>query len=218
MGLLDELFGGGRQQGFQDLGESLGQGQQAIRQASERGLGFLQPFQAGGTQALASLQQLLGQDPTQTIGDIQSKFQESPGFKFQEQAGQEALQNKLQALGLGGSGVAAREAGQLASNFANQGLQQFTQNVLGQRQQQLGGLENLFQGGLGASGQAAGLATGEGSQLANLFGQMGQSRFGEDVARSQGLTGLFKGIGSGIGALSGAGGFPGAAKKFSSLF
>jgi len=64
MSFFDQLFGGGRQEGFSDLEEQLRQAQQQAQAATRRGEGFLDPFRTGGVQALSSLQQLLGQDPT----------------------------------------------------------------------------------------------------------------------------------------------------------
>lgn len=195
MGILDELFGGGRGKGFEDLQSQL-----------EQARGLYDPFRQAGLQALPQLQGLFGQDPTDVVNKILGQYQASPGEQFQKQQAQTAMQNQLAAAGLSGSGEAIQRSGQLASGLAGQGQQQFLQNVLGQRQQQIGGLENLFQTGFGATGQEAGLT-----------GQIGQAQFGEDVSKSQALTNLFKAIGQGAGAAfgipggaGGAGGFGGA--------
>jgi hypothetical protein len=210
---LDRLFGGGRQAGFKDLEEQLRQAQEALRAATARGEGFLDPFRAGGTQAMGQLQDLFGMPSTDVINQILGQYQESPAFKFKQQQAQEALQNQLAAAGVGGSGPAAMRAGQLASNIAGQGQEQFLQDVLGARQQRIGGLERLYGGGLGAAGQEAGMEQALGQGLAGLFGQIGQAQFGQDVSKSQQLTNLLSGLGQ---ILGGIGGLPGMSNLFGS--
>lgn len=204
VGILDELFGGGRGQGFEDLEAQLRQAQGAIGQGEQ----FLDPFRQGGLGALSQLQGIFGESPEDVINRIQGQYQETPGFQFQRKRAQEALQNQLAAAGLGGSGEAIQRSGQLASNLAQQGQQQNLANVLGVRQQRIGGLQNILGGGLGAAGQEAGLQ----KSIADLFGQIGQSQFGGDVAQSQALSGLFGALGQGAGmmfGMPGMGGFGG---------
>jgi len=203
MSFLGTLFGGGsgREEGFEDLESQLRQAMQAIQGASRRGEGFLQPFQQGGVSALSQLQGMLGQDPTQLINQITGQYQQSPEFEFQKSQAQDALQNQLESAGLGSSGIGAQKSAELAGNLASQNQQQYLQNVLGQRQQQMGGLESLFSGGLGAAGQQAGLEQGLGTNLANLFGQIGQAQFGQDVAGQQDKSSFLGGLGQ-LGGLA----------------
>jgi hypothetical protein len=209
-GILDELFGGGRGQGFEDLEAQLRQAQGAIG----KGEGFLDPFRKGGLGALSQLQQMFGESPEDIINRIQGQYQETPGFQFQRKRAQEALQNQLAAAGLGGSAEAIQRSGQLASNLAQTGQQQNLQNVLGQRQQQMGGLENILGTGFGAAGQEAGLQ----KSMADLFGQIGQAQFGGDVSQSQALSGLFGALGQGAGMMFGMPGMGGMGGGLSGLF
>ncbi len=136
MSFLSSLFGGG------DAQKAAQAAEEQERAATGQALGLLSPFQQGGQGALSQLQGLFGQDPTELINRILGQFQGSPAFDFQKQQAQEAQQNQLASAGLAGSGEAIQRSGQLASGLASQGQQQFLQNVLGQRQQQIGGLED----------------------------------------------------------------------------
>ena len=211
VGLLSSLFGGGGDAG--DASQAaMGQERQAMMQA----LGLLSPFQQAGVGAIGGLQGMLGQDPTDIVNKILGQYQTSPGEQFQQQQAQGALQNQLAAAGLGGSGAAIQKSGQLAQHLAGQGQQQFLQNVLGQRQQQMGGLESLFRGGLSAAGTGAGLLGQEGQTLGGLAGA-------GILGQGQEKSGLFGGLGSlaglfGGGGFGGAGGAGGAGGGFGSLF
>lgn len=205
-GLASKLFGGGddsRKAAEQEQRE-LEQAEQQIRQATGQGLGLLSPFQQAGVGAIGGLQGMLGQDPTDIVNKILGQFQQSPAEKFQSQQAQQAMQNQLASAGLSGSGEAIQRSGGLAQQLAGQGQQQFLQNVLGQRQQQMGGLESLFGGGLSAAQSGAGLLGQEGQSLAGLTGQIGQAQAAGTLGKGQEQAGLFGGLGQ-IGGLLGGG-------------
>ena len=194
-GALGGLFGLG---GGDDAASAA---EQQERMAMERGLGLLQPFQQAGVGAIGGLQGMLGEDPTHIINRISGQFTGSPEFTFRKQQAQGALQNQLAAAGLGGSGAAIQQTGQLASNLAGQGQHQFLQDVLGQRQQRMGGLESLFQGGLSAAGTGAGLLGQEGQALGGLAGAgiLGQQQGQANMLGGLGnLAGLFASFGGGF--------------------
>ncbi|MHC4634570.1 MAG: hypothetical protein ACYSYU_05065 [Planctomycetota bacterium] len=202
--LLGSLFGGGGG----DAQEASQAAMAQERQAVERALGLLSPFQQAGVGAIGGLQGMVGQDPTSIINRILGQYQASPAEQFQKQQAQGALQNQLAAAGLSGSGAAIQQAGSLAQNLAQRGQQQFLQNVLGQRQQQMGGLEDLFRGGLSAAGTGAGLLGQEGQALGGLAGAgiLGQGQEQSGLFGGLGsLAGLFGGGGSG-GLFGGGGG------------
>lgn len=195
-GLLASLFGGGGQ-------DAAGAASQQERMAIERALGLLSPFQQAGVGAIGGLQGMLSQDPTDIINKIQGQFRPSEAFKFQSQQANQALQNQLAGAGLAGSGEAIQRSGQLANQLAGQGQQQFLQNVLGQRQQRMGGLESLFQGGLSAAGTEAGLLGGEGQALGGLAGA-------GILGQQQSQANMFGGMGNLAGMFGSAGGMGGA--------
>ena len=203
-GALASLFGGGDSQRASQA--AMDQERQAMAQA----LGLLSPFQQAGAGAAGQLQGLLGEDPTAPVNRILGQFRPSPAFQFQQQQAQKGLESQLAGAGLAGSGEAIQRSGQLASGLAGQGQQQFLQNVLGQRQQQMGGLESLFGGGLSAAQTGAGLLGQEGQALGGLqaAGILGQQ---------QQRAGLFGGLGELGGLFGGAGGFGGGAGGLAGL-
>jgi hypothetical protein len=230
MGILDTLFGGGQQAGYGKLQESLEQGLGQLKQFGTEAQGFLSPFRTGGQTALQQALQRLApsQDPTAMIQNIQSRFQQSPAQRFAQQQATEAAQNQLAAQGISGSGAAAQELAQRVAGITGQQEQQNLQNVLGLRQQDLGSLLGISQLGAGAAGQAAQGAFGEGQDVADLMGAIGQARAGGAEARASGISNLFgtllgnsifapgatSQLGSALGSLGGgaaAGGAAGAA-------
>lgn len=201
---IDEFFGGGRQRGFEDLQRALEQARTQATGALQKGEQFFEPFRGSGTQALSRLQQIFGEAPQDVVSRIEGGFQQTPGFQFQKQQAQEALQNQLAAAGLTGSGEALRRSSQLASNLAQQAEQQHLANVLGVRGGQISGLQNIFGTGFGAAGQEAGLQRNIADVLGQFGGQIGQAQFGQDVARAQGLSSLLGGVGQAAGFLGGS--------------
>lgn len=151
-GFLDGLFG---QFGQAKIGAA-----QGVLGGEEAGLGTLQgfqgqlaPFQQAGIGALGEFQQAIQpqiKDPVGFINNIASQFQESPGAKFQTQQGIEAARQGGVTSGQLGSGAEQKALAQFAQGITSQGQQQFLQNVLGQRQQGLQGLQGLIGSGLSA--------------------------------------------------------------------
>lgn len=217
MSFLGGTFGGGSaKKASEQLREALQQAEAQERADTQQGLGLLSPFQQAGVGAIPQLQALFGQDPTDIINKIMGQFQESPAQQFQSERANQALQNQMAAAGLSGSGEAAQRSGQLAQQLASQGQQQFLQDVLGQRQQQISGLEGFFGGGLSAAGQGAGLLGQEGRSLTDLTGQIGAAQAAGTIGQGRERAGLFGGIGSLLGLGAGSGLFGGGG--FGNLF
>jgi hypothetical protein len=214
IGGLSSLFGkdSSRRAAEQEQQE-LEEAERQIQAATQQGLGLLSPFRGAGTFAISPLEQMLGQDPTDIVNKILGQYQQSPAQQFQSQQAQKALESQLAGAGLAGSGEAIQRAGGLAQQLASQGQEKYLQDVLGQRQQQMGGLERLFGGGLSAATTGAGLLGEEGRSLAGLTGQIGQAQAAGTLGRQQNLSNLFGGLGQ-LGGLIGGGGFGGLSNLF----
>jgi len=156
---------------YQTMEKGYGQIIPGIQQATQASLGYLSPYQQVGTEATSDLyKHLQGMaDPKAYLQSILSGYQMSPGAKFQEHEGTQALMNKAAALGLTGSGQEAKDIARYSQGLASQDMQQYLQNVLGIGQQYMGGMR-----GLGGMGLQAGLGMGR--------EQMGGA---EDIARIQ---------------------------------
>jgi hypothetical protein len=140
----------------------------------------LSPFQAGGGAALGAYENLLG------LGGRApnfAAFMNSPGYQFQQQQGDQAIQRAALAQGNGFStttlaGLANYNSG-LASTQYN--------NYLAQ-------LYGLSQLGVNA-------ATARGSQALTGAGMAGNAQVGSGVARAAGTAGVGDAIGSGLAKL-----------------
>jgi hypothetical protein len=189
----------------------------------------LAPYQAGGTNALASLQKLLGigaggggatspllqmlgigPNGQATGGGINpSTFQGSPGYQYGLQQGTQAVTNSAAASGgLGGNALKALQS--TGQGLANQNWQQYLSNVNGGYQGLVGNLSNLS--GLGesaAAGAGAGaLSTGGqiGSNQILAGNNMAAGTMGSANATAGGLNGLLSSFITGNLATGGGGG------------
>lgn len=167
----------------------LGQAKQPITEAMGKATGYLDPYQQAGTGALgqyqAGLQQ--GQDPMAFYNQIMQHYQQSPAMKFQEQQGVNALQNRAQATGMGGSGQEMKDIMQYSQGLASQGQQDYLKNILGMRGDYLSGLR-----GLGIQGQQAGTTMGGyqmrgGEDIANLMQQIAAAKAKSQQGFEQGV-------------------------------
>lgn len=197
--LLSALFGGRDvQRGFGDLESQLQAALGGQRGAQQQALAGLLPFeQAGGAAAgeeLGLLQE--GADPTAQVNKILAAFQQSPAQKATVQAGLSAVQNRLQAQGLGQSGAEQKALEQFAQQGTAGQQQQFLQNVLGARGQTLGGLGQLSGLGLTAAGQAGQLGLRGQEDISSLLESLGQTQLAQQGARAGGRAGVIGSIGS----------------------
>jgi len=206
---MGDILTGGQESGYADLSKALGQGVGQEQQYYQQGEGYLQPYQAGGSQALSSLLSQLGaggttqgggqpQDAQSIINRIQQGFQQTPAQQFEQQQATEAAQNQLQAQGIGGSGAAAKSLAQTVAGITGQQEQQNLQNVLGLRQQSLADLLSAAGLGAGAAGTGAKLSGSVADSIATLLAGQGKAQYGQDVATGSALN---KMIGGGISSL-----------------
>lgn len=202
--IMGDILTGGQESGYADLSRALGQGVGQEQQYYQQGMGYLQPYQAGGSQALSSLLSQLGaggttqgggqpQDAQSIIDRIQQHFQQTPAQQFEQQQATEAAQNQLQAQGIGGSGAAAKSLAQTVAGITGQQEQQNLQNVLGLRQQSLADLLSAAGLGAGAAGTGAKLSGSVADSIATLLAGQGKAQYGGDVAAGSALNKLISG-------------------------
>ena len=157
------------------------QATQAELQMYGQTVGREQPFVTAGTNALSSLQNLLGLGPGgggatspilqmlgigpggATGGGINpATFQASPGYQFQLQQGENAVTNSARG-NLGGNQLRALMG--VGQQTANQGWQQYLGNVGNAWQNQIGNISNLVTGGQNAAGNLGSIGTQVGGQI-----------------------------------------------------
>lgn len=171
---------------------AIAKGQGALTDYYGKATTDLSPYMDAGTGALNKLQALLGigsnANGGQTPGMLDT-LASTPGYQFNLNQGLKAGQNRLTAMGLGGSGEAA--AG--ASNYAS-GLAGNTYSTIA------GLLQGLAGQGQGAATSLAGMGMQTGSGIANLYNTLGNDQAASTVAQGNIFSNLSNNIG---GAYSG---------------
>ena len=155
----------------------------------------LQPYQQAGVTALGNLSNAYNNPTVNNTGAVNATnageqwgqaFQaptanqaaQTPGYQFEQQAGQNALLNNASALGNLRSGSMAKGLLNYSDNLASANYQNAYNNALNQYttnfnafQQNRGnlatGLGGLASGGLSAAGTLGSLASAQGGQIAN---------------------------------------------------
>ena len=164
----------GIEQGALDVTSAINQSIETLRGTQAEALQTLSPFVQTNTAAANELQSLLGIGGTpEEQAKARAALENSPGFQFRMQQGQQALERS----------AAAR--GGLFSGRTGQELQQFSQGLasteFNNRVNQLGGAATLGQG----IQTAAGLQSGTGQQVAGLQTQLGSTIGNAAVASAQ---------------------------------
>jgi hypothetical protein len=148
------------------------QAAQTAANAQMQGLQFIQkqeqPYQQAGQQALSQYQALLNG------GAANFDISKLPGYNFEMQQGQQALQNSAAARGGALSGNTIQATQQFGQGLASTQFQQYMQ--------QLAGLTNMGQNAASLTGQAGNAAiAGAGASLAS-----GQQAAGNATAAAYG--------------------------------
>ena len=130
-----------------------------------------------------------------------STFTGSPGYQYQLQQSQNAIQNKATTNG-GVGGNALLELQQNASGLANQNWGQYLSQSSNAWQQLLGNVGGQSQQGLNASGILAGAGQNNVNSQSNILGNIGNSQ----SAGTMGQAGIY---GSAINQLLGTAGSAG---------
>ena len=172
----------GTTEGLNALGAGFGQARQDIGGAYGRAESMFDPYMQAGNTALQqqlALSGALGQDA------FNQAYQESPQMAFLREQGMRAnLAGAAATGGLGGGNV-QKELQRFGQGLASQGLQQ-----------QIANLGALSSQGLGATGSAAGIATGAGTNLANLATGEAQARMNALASQGSNLANIATGLGS----------------------
>lgn len=164
--------------------------QQAILQANQSlgtnygaAEGYLSPYSGTGSEASNLLNQMM-----QNPGKFQAGFTASPGYQYNLQQQQGAIQNSAAARGglTGGNTLMALQSN--ASGLANQDYQQYINNLMSNA--------NM---GLSADNSLANLQAQYGQNISNNLLGIGAS---QSAATVQGNNALNSGISGAIGSLS----------------
>lgn len=158
------------------------------------------PYMAAGGNALAALQQGLGLGAGGTgQGSLNTPFsaaqyQQSPGYAFQMQQGEQAIQDTASAHGGVMGGNTLKALTQYGQGLANTDYQQALNNYMAQQNQQFSQLQTLAGSGQNAAANLGAL----GSQTAT---NIGNNDLAAGNAASAGAVGISNSIGSAANGL-----------------
>ena len=156
-----------------------------MRQGRDKAISYQQPYEQAGRSGLNLLQQYLTGDPMAT----QNRLEQSPGYQFRLQQGQNSIQNLLASRG------------GLKSGAAMKALEEFAQGTASQEfGNQVGYLQNLSN-----MGQQSATAMGNAEMMAgtNMANASQQGILGQGMAMANRDAQMGNIIGGGMGQIGG---------------
>lgn len=147
------------------------------------------PWREAGSQALTQLQNQL---PDMTRNFTSADFQQDPGYQFQLQQGQSAIQRSAAARGLMSSTGTMKSLNDYSQGVANQDYQQARNNFVQNQQQRYNSLASIA----GVGQQAVNQTSAAGMNYAN---NAGQNMIGAGNAAAAGMVGQANAYSGAIG-------------------
>lgn len=162
----------GYQQGYNQLSNLFGQGAGALNQNYSAGLAPVNQNYATSQQGLTSLGNALGLNGAQGNAAAVQAFQNNPGYQFQLQQGNNNILANQAARGQLNSGATNLDLLTYGQGLANQGWNQYIQNL----QPYMGLAQN-------SAGQALQGYGNLGNQLAGVYTGQGNAAYGSSVGQ-----------------------------------
>lgn len=233
IGAAGSLFGGlfgasSSKKASKQYIQALQQAQQSLRGDEAQGLSYFSPYLRAGNQATGTLSQMLATPGEGLLQNWTDTFHpptaeeaaQTPGFQFQLQQGQNALQNSAAARGGLLSGRTLADMNTYAQGLASTNYQNTFNNALTQYQNayqaflnnqnntynRLMGVSNQ---GLSAAGGAGNLISGIGGDIASLYGQQGAAAAQGTIGAANSLNSIFPNL-YGVLSRMNFGGVPGS--------
>lgn len=154
------------------------------------------PWITGGNNALSALQSGFGMNGASSAPLLQpftaAQYQQSPGYAFQMQQGQDAIMNNASRTGGVDSGNTLKALDQYSQGLANQNYQQAQQNYTANQTQQYNMLAGLSTQGLAGANALNNVQT-------NLTGNIANAQVGMGNAQAAGTVGSYNALSSGLG-------------------
>jgi len=166
-----------------------------MRKSKEAAIGYQRPYEQAGRSGLSLLQQYLTGDPAAT----QNRLEQSPGYQFRLNQGQNSIQNLLASKGGLKSGAAMKALEEYAQGTASQEFGNqvgYLQGLAGIGQNASIAMSNAeMQAGSNMASASQQGVLGQGMAMANRDAQMGNiigggmSQFGSLMAMQGGQSG-----------------------------
>lgn len=154
-----------------------------------KGIGAYNPYYNAGVDSIGKYQNALNgmSNPSQFINNLMNQYQQSPYNRYLQNQGQRAVNNAASASGLLGSTPYQQQGIQTSQNIAQQGMNDWLNQVLGINTQYLGGEQNLMNQGFNAA-QGIGGLYGQGAQY------LGDAAYGQQAGENQDRANLWGGV------------------------
>jgi len=200
MGILDKIFGGGKNPADAAM--------PYVNQISDTAKQNYNPYIDRGNQAYNKMQPNLDEmstDPMAYYDKIFKGYEPSKSYQLQRDEMQRAAGNSAAAGGQRGSLGDITNQARLTDTLMGNDMQQWFKNVMGIQDKGMEGEGHLYDTGYDASKNLEG-------DEANALGEQGQLAFQGQREKNQRHSDLFSGLMSAFGAAAGglAGGVPGA--------
>lgn len=197
--------------------KALQQAQQSLQGQEDKGLANYQPYLSAGSTAAKTLgdltatpgQGLLTPWNQRFTAPTEAQAEATPGYKFQLQQGENALQNSAAGKGSLLSGRTMADLnnyaqGTASANYQNVFNNAFTQyqsayqSFLNNQNDTYSRLMGVSGQGLQAAGGAGSLISGVGGDIASLYGAQGAARAGGTIGSANAYGSILPGIGNAI--------------------
>jgi hypothetical protein len=154
------------------------------------------PFQRQGQEAYGQLNPIysqMAQDPAAFLQSLMQGYEASPAY--QQKFGQmsQAAANTAAAGGMRGSLQDIQNTADISRSLMGEDMQQWLQNVMGLQGAGMGGLQDFYNKGYGASGD-----------IANVLGSQGSLAFQGQANQNKSMMDMLSGILSGVGGFAGS--------------
>lgn len=209
---MGNFLSGGQEAGYSDIIDAIKQAQTQQRGYYQEAVGRLQPYMAAGTRGLEAYERGLAPlaTPQQFYKQMLAGYQTSPATQQELQQAEQAARYGGLATGMYGSGAQRKALADVAQQLTARDIGDYAQRMMGIYGMGLAGQQQLAQAGQLAGTQAGQWGMMTGQDIANLQAQIGQARYGQDVARQQGLQSLLSlGLAGITGGFEGGGGAAG---------
>ncbi|AZF88655.1 DNA ejection [Escherichia phage Skarpretter] len=179
--------------------KAINQQKDAVREGYNTASTLLTPYTQGGTAALASAQDIAN-NPLDRNQLLQDYYGGAEYQTMSNQANRQALAS-AEATGTLGSSTMQNRLGSITAQLG----QNYLADMYNQQQQQFNNQYGLANMGLQASNQLAGYATGQGQQLATLYGNQGQVKAAKAALPWQTGANSIMSVGNGVAGMFGGG-------------
>lgn len=175
---------GGLAEGRGDLEQYLAEGQGNIKDYLQQGGDILNPYLTAGTDSLEAYLNSMGMGGEDGYQNFVDQFHKSPGYEFQMQQGQQAIDRSAAAKGMGKSGALTKATMRFGQGLANQEFGSYQDRLAAMAEQ-----------GLGAAGRYSDQVINAGRALGDMSMETGRNK----ASLGEGYYGRIGDYYSGIG-------------------